>query len=290
MNQAGDTTPYNPTVLERYKYLIFSAITVALATGIAVLIWQRPKPTTITVLPPAPTPIPSATPVPTATATPGPYMVYVTGAVVDPEALVTLSFGSRVLDAVNAAGGPLANADLERVNLAQRLEDGDQIHVPTRAAGDPTMSARSAQSMTATPGSLTVYVVGEVRRAGTLIALPVGSRVEDVIDAAGGTTDNADLTRVNLSQIVYDGDYIYVPPLSGTPIATPTPNRPPVIRINSATLDELDSLPGIGPALAQTIIDYRTENGPFTSLEDLDNVPGIGPSKLEAIRDMIVFD
>lgn len=284
MNQTGDTAPSNPTMLERYKYLVFSAITIALAAGIAALIWQRPKPTTITVLPPAPTPIP------TATATPGPYTVYITGAVADPEALVSLSFGSRVADALNAAGGPLANADLERINLAQRLEDGDQVHVPTRAAGDTAASIKAAQIVTATPGSLTVYVVGEVRSAGNMLTLPAGSRVEDAIDAAGGATENADLAKVNLSQIVYDGDYIYVPPLSGTPITTPTPNRPPAIRINSATLDELDTLPGIGPALAQTIVEYRTENGPFTSLEDLDNVPGIGPSKLEALRDMIVFD
>lgn len=290
MNHTVDDAPQKPTLLERYKYLIFSAITVALAAGIAALIWQRPKPTTITVLPPPPTLIPSATPIPSATATPGPYTVYVTGAVADPEALVSLSFGSRVADALDAVGGPLANADLERVNLAQRLEDGDQIHVPTRAAGDATASMKAAQIVTATPGSLTVYVVGEVRSAGKLIALPTGSRVEDAVDAAGGVTENADLAKVNLSQIVYDGDYIYVPPLSGTPIATPTPNRPPVIRINSATLDELDSLPGIGPALALTIVEYRTENGPFTSLDDLDNVPGIGPSKLEAIRDMVVFD
>ena len=63
-----------------------------------------------------------------------------------------------------------------------------------------------------------------------------------------------------------------------------------LVHVNSATLEELDTLPGIGPSLAQAIIDYRTENGPFTSLADLDNVSGIGPAKLDALRDLVVFD
>lgn len=281
------TTPV--PLLERYKYLIFLGITGALIAGIVALLWQRPEPTTITVLPPEPTAIPSSTPIPTATATPGPYAVYITGAVASPETVVTLDFGSRVLDALGAAGGPLENADLQRVNLAQRLEDGDQVHVPTREAA-ATAAAPQIQVVTATPGQYLVYVVGEVQNPESMVSLPTGSRVEDAIQAAGGVTENADLSQVNLSQRLNDGDYVYVPPVTGTAIISPTPNRPPLVHVNSATLEELETLPGIGPSLAQTIIDYRIENGPFTSLEDLDNVPGIGPAKLEAIRDQIVFD
>jgi competence protein ComEA len=287
LEHTTDTT--HMPLLERYKYVVFVIIAAALLAGVIALIWQRPDPTTITVNPPAPTPIPSITPTPTSTATPGPYMVYVTGAVTAPEAVITLDYGSRVLDALDAAGGALPNADLERVNLAQVLEDGDQVHVPTRDAPG-TAAPPVVQLVTSTPGTMTVYVVGEVARPQEMLTVPAGSRVEDAITAAGGATDNADLAQVNLSQRLNDGDYIYVPPLEGATFPTPTPNRPPVIHINTASVEELDDLPGIGPALAQAIIDYRTENGPFRSLEDLDNVPGIGPSKLEAIRDLVVFD
>jgi comEA protein len=277
-------------LLERFKYPIFLLIAVVLLGGIAVLLWRRPEPATITVLPPEPTPIPPPTLVPSATPTPGPYVVYVTGAVTNPESVVTLPYRSRVLDALEAVGGPLDNADLERVNLAQILEDGDQVHVPTRRAGMDGQSAVTVQIVTPTPGMYSVYVTGEVVSPQALVSLPPGSRVQDAVDAAGGATGNADLSRVNLSQVLNDGDLVYVPPLVGESVLTPTPNRPPLVHINSATQQELEALPGIGPALAQAILDYRTENGPFTSLEGLDQVPGLGPGKLGEIRDLIVFD
>jgi competence protein ComEA len=277
--------------LERVKYPIFLLIAAAIVIGIAVLLWRRPEPTTITLLPPEPTPIPSATQVPSATPTPGPYTVYITGAVASPESVITLAYGSRVVDALIAVGGPLDNADLERVNLAQKLNDGDQVQVPTRKPGEEAQApAIRVIVVTATPGAMTVYVTGEVARPGTTVSLLPGSRAQDAIDAAGGPTDNADLARVNLSQLLNDGDQVHVPPLTGEDIQTPTPNHPPLVHINYATLEELDTLPGIGPVLAQAIIDYRTENGPFASVDDLDNVPGIGASTLEAIRDLVVFD
>jgi competence protein ComEA len=265
-------------------------VAVATLAGVAVLLINRPKPVTITVLPPEPTAIPSPTPSPTATPTPGPYTVYVTGAVANPQAVITLSFGSRVLHALDAAGGPLASADLERINLAGRLNDGDQVHVPTRQAASAQTPAATVIVLTPTPGAYTVYVVGEVMQPQSMVTLPVGSRVQDAILAAGGTTDGADLSRINLSQVLSDGDYVYVPPLSGDSFITPTPNRPRLVHINYATAEELDELPGIGPALAQAIIDHRIEHGPFASLQDLDNVPGFGPSKLDALRDLLIFD
>ncbi len=277
-------------LLERLKYPIFLLIAAALLAGVATLLWRRPEPAKITVLPPEPTAIPSPTLVPSATPTPGPYAVYITGAVASPEIVVTLPYGSRVLDALIAAGGPLDSADLERINLAQRLEDGDQVQVPTRKADASAKPAVTMASITATPGMIEVYVTGEITTPQALVSLPSGSRVRDAINAAGGAAGDADLSRVNLSQILNDGDLVYVPPLAGESIQTPTPNHPPVVHINSATVEELDMLPGIGPSLAQAIIDYRTENGPFVSLEDLNNVPGLGPSKLDAIRDLVVFD
>jgi competence protein ComEA len=266
-------------------------VAVSILAGVALMLLSRPKPVTITVLPPAPTPIPSATFTPSATPTPEPYLVYITGAVATPEIVITLPYDSRVLDALQAAGGPLSSADLERVNLAQRIADGDQIHVPTRKAADSQTPAVTVIVVTPTPGALTVYVVGEVARPQSMVSLPAGSRVEDAIQAAGGVTDNADLSRINLSQRLNDGDYVYVPPRAGTAeLLTPTPNHPPIVHINEATLEELQTLPGIGPSLAQAILDYRTEHGPFTRLEDLDAVPGLGPAKIEALRGLIAFD
>jgi competence protein ComEA len=204
--------------------------------------------------------------------------------------VVTLSYGSRVLDAIQAAGGVLDNANLERVNLAQRLNDGDQVHVPTRDPDSETKPPAEVIIVTATPGTVTVYVTGEVANPQTMVSLEVGGRVEDAIAAAGGATDNADLAQVNLSRVLNDGDQVHVPPRDGPDIQTATPNHPTVVHINSATREELEVLPGIGPSLAQAIIDYRTEHGPFTSLDDLDQVPGLGPTKLEALREQIVFD
>ena len=229
-------------LLERFRYPIFLLIAAGLLAGVVVLLWRRPEPATITVLPPEPTAIPSPTLVPSATPTPGPYAVYITGAVASPEIVVTLPYGSRVLDALKAAGGPVDNADLERINLAQRLEDGDQVQVPTRKADASTKPAVTIPVITPTPGMIEVYVTGEVATPQALVSLPSGSRVDDAISAAGGATSDADLSRVNLSQILNDGDLVYVPPLVGESIETPTPNHPPVVHINSATAEELDTL------------------------------------------------
>ncbi len=277
-----------PTVplLERLKYVIFAALAVIIAVGVGALIWRRPAPATIQIIPPGPTAIPSPTP------TPGPFLVYMTGAVQRPEVIVTLDYGSRVYQAIEAAGGALESADLAQVNLAQVLEDGDQVQVPTRVPGIDPLEATAAPPLviTPTPGTLTVYVVGEVARSESLVAVPQGSRVQDAIDAAGGTTANADLTRVNVGQQLNDGDYIYVPPLEGESIQTPTPNHPSRVHVNSASVDDLATLPGIGPSLAAAIVAYRDEHGPFATLDDLDAVPGIGPAKLDAIRDLVTFD
>lgn len=284
-HDSGESLP----VLERFKYPIFLLIAVALLAGVVALLSQRPDPTTVVVNPPEPTLIPSPTPVPSSTPTPGPYTVYITGAVASPEVVVTLSFGSRVLDAISAAGGPQSNADLERVNLAQLLADGDQVQVPTRppVEDEPTVVIRA---VTPTAGFLMVYVTGEVLQPQSMIVVPNGSRVEYAIEAAGGPTDDADLAAVNLSQILNDGDQVHVPSLQGPDIQTPTPNHPLLVHINYASVEEIATLPGIGPSLAQAIIDYRAENGPFASLEELDNVPGIGSGKLEDIRDRVVLD
>ncbi len=273
----------------RYRLLVYSVLALAIVSGVVALLTNRPEPASITIIPPEPTAIPSVTPLPSATPTPGPYMVYITGAVETPNVLVTLEYGSRVIDALRAAGGSRADANLDAVNLAQVLADGDQIHVPTLRSREAAVRV-TVQVVTPTPGALVVYVTGAVARSGTLLTLPAGSRVGDAVAEAGGLAADADASAINLSAVLNDGDLVHVPSVLVDSAPTPTPNRPVPVHINSATADELAQLPGIGPALAAAIIEYRTTYGPFRSFEELDAVPGLGPAKLDAIRDQVVID
>lgn len=151
----------------------------------------------------------------------------------------------------------------------------------------PLPTATSEPS--ATPSPITVYVTGAVAEPQMTVSLPVDSRVEDAINAVGGFADDADRERVNIAAILRDGDQVHVP-FVGEDAPLPTPSDSGVVNINTATLEELDTLPGVGPALAQRIIDYREENGPFTSLDDLDEVSGIGPALLAEIEELVTFD
>ncbi len=146
-----------------------------------------------------------------------------------------------------------------------------------------------------TPADVVVYVDGAVRQPG-VYALPPGSRVQDALARAGGPLPGADLRGLNLAQRLQDGQRVYVPRANETPPAGVTPPPPPQapadrpaprIDLNQATLDDLVQLPGIGPSLAERILEYRKTHGPFRSIEDLLNVKGIGPAKLEQIRPYI---
>jgi competence protein ComEA len=148
---------------------------------------------------------------------------------------------------------------------------------------------------TATPSPLEIYVVGAVQNPDARLSLPPGSRVEDAIEAAGGALGTANLSVVNLAQTLQDGDMIFVPSVEetfsgetvGQDISTPTPNAPRLVNINTATQEELETLPGIGPSRAQDIIAYREANGPFESVDDLENVSGIGPATIDGFRDRV---
>jgi len=151
---------------------------------------------------------------------------------------------------------------------------------------------------TATPAPLEIYVVGAVQNAESRLSMPPGSRVEDAIEAAGGALDTANLAMVNLAQNLQDGDMIFVPSAdepvegetTGQDISTPTPNAPRQVNINTATQEELETLPGIGPSRAEDIITYREENGPFETVDDLDNVSGIGPATIDGFRDRVTVE
>jgi competence protein ComEA len=143
---------------------------------------------------------------------------------------------------------------------------------------------------TSTHLPITVYVTGAVNRPNQLVTLPHGSRVQEAITAAGGLTDEALLSAVNLAGILRDGDQVHVPSAVervSLPTALPSSQT---VAINRATEEELTALPGIGPALAAQIIAYREANGPFADLEALNNVPGIGARTLEMLAPLVVFD
>ncbi len=152
-------------------------------------------------------------------------MVQVSGAVVRP-GVYSFPDGSRVQDAVDAAGGLLAEANTDGINMAERLQDAQEVNIPYVAGAGPASSSSSASN---NPSPFTVI----------------------------------------------------------TSSPTPDLGQTELVDINSASLQELDSLPGIGPTTAQNIIDYREQHGPFNHIEDIMNVPGIGPATFDRISSLI---
>lgn len=195
--------------LERYRGYIVIALLNLVVLGGMFFFWRRPEPEPISIL----TPEPTATPLPTPT--PRPLRVYVSGAVMRPD-VYELPYDSIVRDAIDAAGGPTGEADLNRINLARRVHDEEQIYVPHKGEESPPVS-----------------------------------------------------------------------PPSGPSSLSPSSQRGGKVNINTATAEELDTLPGVGPAIAQRIIDYRTVHGPFQSIEDIKNVRGIGDATFEELKDKI---
>ncbi len=162
----------------------------------------------------------------------------------------------------------------------------------------PSTSPVASGQPTDENSAAVVHVAGSVRIPG-VYELPAGSRVDDAVLAAGGPTADADLDAVNLAGWLQDGQQVYVPAVgetvpptaaAGTQSGTGTDvgadaGRP--IDLNTATAADLEELPGIGPALAERILDWRTENGGFTSVDQLDDVSGIGPATMDRLRDLV---
>lgn len=176
-----------------------------------------------------------------------------------------------------------------------------------RPAGTPI--ALLPPAATITPVPLRVHVIGAVKSPG-LYALPQSSILQDALNAAGGPAGNADLTGLNLAQLLTDGTQIVIPTLvptapptvtvgpgtpqstaepntEATPAATGKPTASGPVNINTASLDQLETLPGVGPAIGQRIIDYRTAHGPFQKIEQIMNVKGIGPATFNNLQSLI---
>jgi len=157
---------------------------------------------------------------------------------------------------------------------------------PVEVKGDVKASAPASER------KLTVHVAGAVVNPG-LYKAPEGSRVADALELAGGPSPDASLDDLNLAGKLQDGQKVMVPrriqastsPQDGAPSA----QQSSLTNINTATVEDLDKLPGVGPSMAQRILDYRTKNGPFSSVDELDNVEGIGPKKLENLRELVTI-
>jgi len=193
------------------------------------------------------------------------------------------SLGTVAIWALAAALGVLALVRLTG-------SDGDDA-----SAGAPVRIDRPGAGAPAATRLLFVHVAGAVRRPG-LVRMPPGSRVAEAVARAGGPLPRADLTLVNLAATVEDGQQVVVPAgaaAAGAPAAGGGPaaggSLPPGVKpsLGTATLDQLDEIDGIGPTLAERILEYRTENGGFGSLDELKEVDGIGEKRFETLREAL---
>lgn len=194
---------------------------------------------------------------------------------------VAMLAGRTVLARQDAVPQPLATSPAGAV-AASGEPDGEPTTAPAGASATPGAAPTTA--------GVTVHVVGQVRRPG-MVTLDAGARVADAIEEVGGATGRADLDGVNLARLLVDGEQVVVPkpgetppvagaPAGGAPSAGGAPAGTPAagtpVNLNTADLATLETLPGVGPVLAQRILDWRTEHGRFTAVEELGEVSGIG--------------
>jgi competence protein ComEA len=191
---------------------------------------------------------------------------------------------------VRATPRPLGPANGQGAAAGDQGGSGDQLGA---APADQTLP-RAAPGGSAPSGALeelAVHVAGRVRHPG-LVRLPAGSRVQDAIHAAGGATDGADLDAINLARKLTDGEQVLVPG-PGDPVPQPVPGATTMpgvpaapLDLNTATVEQLDTLPGVGEVTAGRIVAYRTAH-PFTAVDELLEVPGIGQRRYDQLKDLV---
>jgi len=198
-------------------------------------------------------------------------------------------------------GGRLAGVDVRLPAMSRRELFGAAVavavllvlvirHLGGGSSSAPVVTPVRAAAKPAAAKQFVVDVAGAVRRPG-LYRLRSGARIDDAIVAAGGATAKAQLDAVNLAAPVADGEQVVVPSrgaggAASPPTASSSPSAP--LDLNTATAEQLDALPGIGPVTAQKILDYRQEHGSFHSVAELEGVPGIGPGRLAQLKGLVI--
>jgi competence protein ComEA len=176
--------------------------------------------------------------------------------------------------------------------FTERNDDSRSLNsdtVPAPAENTPPAAQNGTGS------EIVIYISGGVNKPG-VYKLSQGSRVVDAVNLAGGFAPGADAARINLAMLIKDEMQINVPYMAAAAVTAAAPagkagtaNTADQININTASQTELDKLPGIGPALAERIIEYRTANGPFRDITDLKKIPGIGESKYNQFKDKVTL-
>jgi len=193
------------------------------------------------------------------------------------------------LDSVLVAGSNRALVGLAAVCAGCLLVTGWVLLHPRAQAAPPPAPALPVAALplpTPSPAGIVVDVGGRVRRPG-LVTLSPGARVADAIRAAGGVVRASDLALVNLAALVSDGQLLLIGVAGAAPADGGVGGSSGPLNLNTATVDALDGLPGIGPVLAQRIVDWRSAHGSFHSVKDLDQVSGIGPSIYAEISPLV---
>ncbi|UKJ65823.1 helix-hairpin-helix domain-containing protein [Cellulosimicrobium cellulans] len=217
--------------------------------------------------------------------------------------VVVLLLAAGVVLLRSPAGGVTPVAPLDATPIGGPATDPEAESVAPAGAGATTDGGTAEPAATgggegadtegAPSGGVVVHVVGQVATPG-LVTVPADARVADALEAAGGATAEADLAALNLARTVADGEQIVVPrPGEAVPAVDSGPSPAAgttagaAVDLNAADAAALDALPGIGPVLAERIVAWREENGPFTTVDELGEVSGIGPAVLADVRDLV---
>lgn len=213
-------------------------------------------------------------------------------------ALVAVLVLAAVLAAQHFWAGrtlPVRAPEVVRAASGGEAEPSPSPGVPPPEGGGPPAAGSGGAADGEVGGGVVVDVSGKVRSPG-ILRLPAGSRVADALKAAGGVRPGADLDGLNRARLLIDGEQVVVgapatapPAASGAGAAAgPTGASPAApVGLNTATAEQLDGLPGVGPVLAQHIIDYRTEHGGFRSVDELREVNGIGDRRFADLRNLV---
>ena len=221
--------------------------------------------------------------------------------------LVVLVFGVRVWFAGGGAGAPVgARPDAGPAGVSRGTSTLSRASPTVSESTATGAGAGAADARAGATAVLVVHVVGQVRRPG-VYRMPPGARLGDAVTAAGGATPTADLAAVNLARVLVDGEQVHVPrpgesaPAGGAATGGSSGGGGSAggsgasggsggkVSLNSADLAALDTLPGVGPVLAQRILDWRTEHGRFTSIEELGEVSGIGEKLLAQLTPKVTL-